>query len=61
MIWNGPTWLCPLCEFVNAELRKRCRNCLAARPAPELPEPAGDIPLEKSFAGERSACEEGSP
>jgi hypothetical protein len=27
MLWNGPVWLCGHCEYLNAVIRKRCRNC----------------------------------
>lgn len=27
MIWNGPTWVCPHCKWVNADIREICRNC----------------------------------
>jgi len=33
-LWIGETWLCARCEFVNAILRKRCRNCGQDAPAP---------------------------
>jgi hypothetical protein len=27
MIWNGETWTCMVCGWVNAVIRRRCRNC----------------------------------
>lgn len=35
-LWNGETWICPRCGFVNAILRRFCRNvplCSYRRPA----------------------------
>lgn len=29
--WMGETWVCRFCEFVNAVLRKKCRNCKKER------------------------------
>jgi hypothetical protein len=31
MRWDGETWLCRVCSWVNAIVRKRCRNCGAER------------------------------
>lgn len=30
--WWGETWTCLKCQFVNAVLRKKCRNCQTPRP-----------------------------
>lgn len=35
-LWIGETWLCEPCGWVNAVLRKRCRNCYRPRPG-EVP------------------------
>jgi hypothetical protein len=37
MIWNGPTWNCPHCKWVNAEIREICRNCGHDSNAGEFP------------------------
>lgn len=31
-LWNGETWTCRTCDFVNAVIRIRCRNCGKAAP-----------------------------
>jgi ribosomal protein S27E len=39
-MWNGETWLCEneRCNFVNAAIRTRCRNCKAPHPGPMHPD-----------------------
>jgi hypothetical protein len=46
-IWNGDTWLCDHCDFENAAIRKRCRNCYAPNPGPMHDDPATDAELAK--------------
>ena len=37
MIWNGITWACPHCRWVNADIREICRNCGYDSNAGEFP------------------------
>jgi hypothetical protein len=37
MIWNGPTWNCPHCQWVNTEIREICRHCGYDSNAGEFP------------------------
>lgn len=37
MIWNGITWDCPHCKWVNMEIREICRNCGYDSNAGEFP------------------------
>lgn len=36
-LWNGPTWDCPHCKWVNADIREICRNCGYDSNAGEFP------------------------
>ena len=36
-IWNGITWNCPHCKWVNADIREICRNCGHDSNAGEFP------------------------
>jgi hypothetical protein len=51
MMWNGETWLCEndACNFVNASIRNRCRNCGAAHPGPMHPDPEINAAIQQEM------------
>ena len=49
-IWMGETWTCARCEFVNAVLRRRCRNC-GERREDGCPKCGGQLTFGYGLAG----------